>query len=143
MKRRTTGLLAAALLAVLLLAGCGTRPLPSGMEEEAVGQAGQEIVEMLVARDYQGVVDAFRPDIAEELGVTADTIQSEMDKVSEAGPYVETIKRMAVGGKNKDYGEDYAVAVIYCEHEEKNIAYQRSFDTDLNLIGIYAEVKKK
>ena len=70
MKRRTTGLLAAALLAVLLLAGCGTRPLPSGMEEEAVGQAGQEIVEMLVARDYQGVVDAFRPDIAEELGVT-------------------------------------------------------------------------
>ena len=40
MKRRTTGLLAAALLAVLLLAGCGTRPLPSGMEEEAVGQAG-------------------------------------------------------------------------------------------------------
>ena len=86
MKRRTTGLLAAALLAVLLLAGCGTRPLPSGMEEEAVGQAGQEIVEMLVARDYQGVVDAFRPDIAEELGVTADTIQSEMDKVSEAGP---------------------------------------------------------
>ena len=121
MKRRTTGLLAAALLAVLLLAGCGTRPLPSGMEEEAVGQAGQEIVE----------------------GVTADTIQSEMDKVSEAGPYVETIKRMAVGGKNKDYGEDYAVAVIYCEHEEKNIAYQLSFDTDLNLIGIYAEVKKK
>ena len=66
-----------------------------------------------------------------------------MDKVSEAGPYVETIKRMAVGGKNKDYGEDYAVAVIYCEHEEKNIAYQLSFDTDLNLIGIYAEVKKK
>ena len=143
MKRRTTGLLAAALLAVLLLAGCGTRPLPSGMEEEAVGQAGQEIVEMLVARDYQGVVDAFRPDIAEELGVTADTIQSEMDKVSEAGPSVETRKRMAVGGKNKDYGEDYAVAVIYCEHEEKNIAYQLSFDTDLNLIGIYAEVKKK
>ena len=131
MKRRTTGLLAAALLAVLLLAGCGTRPLPSGMEEAAV------------ARDYQGVVDAFRPDIAEELGVTADTIQSEMDKVSEAGPYVETIKRMAVGGKNKDYGEDYAVAVIYCEHEEKNIAYQLSFDTNLNLIGIYAEVKKK
>ena len=79
MKRRTTGLLAAALLAVLLLAGCGTRPLPSGMEEEAVGQAGQE----------------------------------------------------------------YAVAVIYCEHVEKNIAYQLSFDTDLNLIGIYAEVKKK
>ena len=38
------------LLLALLLAGCGTRPLPSGMEEEAVGQAGQEIVEMLVAR---------------------------------------------------------------------------------------------
>ena len=143
MKRRTTGLLAAALLAVLLLAGCGTRPLPSGMEEEAVGQAGQEIVEMLVAQDYQGVAGAFRPDIAEELGVTADMIKAEMDKVSEAGPYVETISRMAVGGKNKDYGEDYAVAVVYCEHEEKNIAYQLSFDTDLNLIGIYAEVKKK
>ena len=35
MKRRTTGLLAAALLAVLLLAGCGTRPLPSGMDRRA------------------------------------------------------------------------------------------------------------
>ena len=54
MKKRTMGLLTAAVLSALLLSGCGARPLPSGMEEEAVGQAGQDIVEMLVAQDYQG-----------------------------------------------------------------------------------------
>ena len=66
MKRKISVLMAVLLLALLTLTGCrGARPLPEGMEEEAVGEAAREIVALLVDGNYQEVADSFRPEVKE------------------------------------------------------------------------------
>ncbi|MCF2661844.1 DUF3887 domain-containing protein [Pseudoflavonifractor phocaeensis] len=135
-------MLALVLLALLVLAGCrGARPLPGGMDEEQVGEAAREVVAMLVEGDYQGVADAFRPDLREEYSVTADTVRDVMDAASEAGAYVKTTKTLVLGGTNKSFGEPYAAAAVYCEHESKDVIYEVSLDTNLHVIGL--QVKQK
>lgn len=140
--RRTAMLpLAIAALLLLLLAGCGAHPLPEGMEEETVGNAAQAVVDQLNAGDYQGVADAFRADLREELEITADTVKAAMDTAAEAGAYVRTTDILAVGGDRKKFDEPYGVAIVYSEHEAKDVIYELSFDTDMELIGLGVKQK--
>ena len=142
MRKRSAALLAVILLAcTLLLSGCGSRPLPDGMEEDAVAQTAGEILDLLTAGDYQAVADRFRGDVKEEHQVTADTVKAAMDTVAEAGAYVRTTDTLVVGGDRKKFDEPYGVAVLYCEHESSDVMYELSFDTGLDLIGL--AVKKK
>ena len=143
MKRRIAGLLALLTMSSLLLSGCSARPVPEGIEEEAAGQAGQAIVELLLAGDSQGVVDAFDPAMRESLALTAENIQSVAEPALNSGAYISTYKTMAVGGQSKGYDGDYVVVGIYCEHEKIDVVYEMSFDTDLELIGLDAKQKRK
>lgn len=140
MKRKTMGLLALALL-LSLLSGCGAKPLPDGMEEEAVGDAARAVVAQLTAGEYQAVADAFREDIRQANSVTADTVEAAMATVAEAGVYVSTTDVLAVGGSSKVFDEPYGVALLYSEHESKDVVYEMSFDTDLALIGLAVKLR--
>ena len=63
MGRRLTALLA--VLVMLLLAACQGKPLPGGMEETALLDAGQEALLLLAGGDYGGVYGLLREDVAE------------------------------------------------------------------------------
>lgn len=142
MKRKISVLMVVLLLALLTLTGCrGARPLPEGMEEEAVGEAAREIVALLVDGNYQEVADSFRPEVKEEYSVTADTVKAMMDTVAEAGGYVKTTRTLVVGGDSKKFTEPYAATAVYCEHQSKDVIYEISFDADLKVIGL--QVKQK
>lgn len=146
MKRRIFAAAAAlCLAAVLLLPGCSkARPVPAGMDEQTVGEAAREVVTMLRDGDYQGVADKFRLDMREEYGITADTVRDLMSSVSEAGSYERTTKTLVVGGgENENYDDPFASAAVYCDHESKNVIYEFSFDTDMNLIGMQIKLQKK
>ena len=71
MGRRLTALLA--VLVMLLLAACQGKPLPGGMEETALLDAGQEALLLLAGGDYEGVFGLLREDVAEAL--TAEDIR--------------------------------------------------------------------
>ena len=129
--------------ALSALSGCSARPLPEGLDEETCGQAGQAIVTMLLDGDYQGVVDAFDPDMRESIDLTTEQVEAVMVPVLDAGAYLNTYQIMAVGGQSKNYSGEYITVGIYCEHEEKDVVYEMSFDTDLELIGLTAEQKRK
>ena len=64
MTRRLTSLAVLA-LCLLALAGCRGRALPAGMEEQALLEAGREVLELVTAGDFQAVRAALRPDVAE------------------------------------------------------------------------------
>ena len=143
-KRICAGAAVLCLAAILMLSGCSkAKPLPEGMDEESTGEAAREIVAMLLDEDFQGVADAFRPDVREEYSVTADVIEEMMDSVSEAGAYVKTTKTLALGGNSKSFDEPYAAAAVYCEHESKDVIYEVSLDTDLEVIGLQLKEKKR
>ncbi len=139
MKRISPLLLSLALL--FSLSGCSARPLPDGMDEETAGQAGRDMVALLTARDYQGVAEAFREDMAQQYSVTPEAIGAIMETVSPAGSYVKTERTLAVRGGSKDFTEPYASVIVYCEHTQGNVIYEFSFDTQLDLIGL--QVKRK
>ena len=79
MHRLALGL--AALLMLSLLSGCRGTPLPDEMDEEELLSAGQEVVELLVAGEYQAVYDLFREDIRSTL--TVEQIQALFQEVLE------------------------------------------------------------
>lgn len=130
--RRVIGA-ALALLLVLALVGCSGKPLPEGMDEETLLDAGREIVTLLNEGDYQGVYDRMRADGQE--ASTVDDVREAMENLlDEVGPYVKENDTLATG-QTLDSGEEYGTAVFYCKHEKKNVVYRVAFSTEMELMG--------
>ena len=81
-----------------------------------------------------GVGDgAFRADVRETL--TTEDIQSlALNQLDGAGVYKQIEKSMTTGQSSD--GEDYGVAVLYCEFSEKDVLFRLAFDPDMALIGM-------
>ena len=145
MKRKIAGLLALTAVLSLLLTGCGRRgvegnPLPEGMDEETVLDAGRQVVELLNDGDYQEIYDQMSSDGQKATSVVS--IQDYMDGLFEkVGAYEEENQAMATGQKIKDTGEEYATAVFLCKHTKKDVMYRIAFSADMELMGL--EVTKK
>ena len=122
-----------ALLLTLSLAGCDGKPLPDGMDETALLDAGREIVALLNAGDYQAVYDRMRAD--GQAVSTVENIRDAMDDLlDQVGAYKKETDCMATG-QTLDSGEEYGTAVLYCKHEKKNAVYRIAFSTQLELMG--------
>lgn len=122
------------LLALCLLAGCSGNPIPDGMDEQAVLDAGREVVSLLNAGEYQEVYDKMWP-AGQEVTSAAD-IQSYMENVLEQyGAYVSE-KDAMVTGVTLDSGEETAIAVLYCKHQKSDIRYRVSFTEEMELTGL-------
>ena len=133
MKRRLMALALLAALCLPLLAGCGGKKLPQGMDEEALLEAGREIVSLLNQGSYQEVYDRLRADGQETS--TVEDIQTAMeDLLSQVGPYVKETDCLATG-QELDSGEEYGTAVFYCRHEKKKAVYRVAFSTQMELMG--------
>lgn len=135
-------LLFAVLAGLLLLSGCRVsgHPLPEGMEESAVLDAGRELVTLLNEGDWQEVYDRLRSDA--QATSSPEAIQTYMEeRLSKAGAYTREEEAMTTGQTIKDTGEEYGTAVLYCRHEKKSIVYRVAFSTDMELMGIEARVQ--
>ena len=131
MRRLAGGIMA--LVLIFLLAGCSGKPLPEGMDEETLLDAGREIVALLNAGSYQEVYDQMRAD--GQAASTVEDIQKAMeDLLEQVGAYVKETDCLATGQK-LDSGEEYGTAVLYCKHEKKNVVYRIAFSTDMELMG--------
>ncbi len=122
----------------LTLCGCKGRPLPDGMEEAALLGAGQEVVLLMAGGDYTSVYDALREDVA--AGTSVEEIALLMEQAAgNAGEYRQITDRMTTGQSSN--GEEYGVAVFYCEFSKDSVLFRTAFDVNLELIGL--EVKKQ
>lgn len=121
------------LLSLALLAGCQGGDLPAGMSEEALLEAGKDVMLLVVQGEYEAVQEAFRADVGETL--TAQNIQDlALRQLDGAGVYKQIEKAMTTGQSSD--GEHYGVAVLYCEFSEKDVLFRLAFDPDMALIGM-------
>ena len=131
--KRVMGMILALIL-VFVLAGCSGKPLPEGMDEETLLDAGREIVALLNQGEYQEVYDRMRADGQAES--TVENIQDAMeDLLDEVGAYKKETDSLATG-QTLDSGEEYGTAVLYCKHEKKNAVYRVAFSTQMELMGL-------
>ena len=88
-------LLPVLLLSALLLSGCGsTEPLPDGMEEDPLLDAGQAVVDLLIDGDYQAVYSQFREDI--RAGLTVEDVEALVaPSLAEAGTF-ESVEELSL-----------------------------------------------
>ena len=131
------------LCAAFVLCACDVKgnPLPDGLEETAVLAKGEEILNCLVAEDWQAVYDQLRDDAKSSTG-SPDAIQVHVEAVwAKVGSFQSIKDTMATGQKLKESGEQYATAVFYCKHEKNQAMYRIAFSTDMELIGL--QVTKK
>lgn len=129
----------AMLLAVLLLlCGCQGKPLPAGMEETALTEAGRAVVLQLVQDEYEVVRESFREDVRES--VTADQLRTLLLQQTDGAGVYRQIESTMVTGQSSD-GEHYGVAVLYCEYSEDDVLFRVAFDKNLKLIGL--EIRKQ
>ena len=118
-KKRWAAALAAA-LCVLMLAGCKGKPLPDGMEEDAVLAAGEAVVQQLTDGDYSAVLAQFRSDIRE--GLTAEQIQTQVETATEkAGQYRKLDDTLVTGSQEP---EPHGIAVIYCKYTKDSVMWE-------------------
>ena len=130
-KKRWAAALAAG-LCVLMLASCKGKPLPDGMEEDAVLAAGEAVVQQLTA-----VLAQFRSDIRE--GLTAEQIQTQVETATEkAGQYRKLDDTLVTGSQEP---EPHGIAVIYCKYTKDSVMFRVAFDPEMELIGL--EVSKR
>ena len=135
-KKRWAAALAAA-LCVLMLAGCKGKPLPDGMEEDAVLAAGEAVVQQLTDGDYSAVLAQFRSDIRE--GLTAEQIQTQVETATEkAGQYRKLDDTLVTGSQEP---EPHGIAVIYCKYTKVSVMFRVAFYPEMELIGL--EVSKR
>ena len=122
----------------LLLTACRGAPLPDGMEEDRLLSAGREVLAALVSGDYETVCGMLRPDVAAE--VSEEELRSLMLRQLDGAGVYKQIESSMVTGQSSD-GEDYGVAVLYCEFDRKDAVFRLAFDPDYALIGL--EVKQQ
>ena len=121
------------LLCLALLAGCQGGDLPAGMSEEALLEAGKDVMLLVVQGEYEAVQETFRADVGETL--TAQDIQDlALRQLDGAGVYKQIGKAMTTGQSSD--GEHYGVAVLYCEFAEKDILFRLAFDGNMSPSGM-------
>ena len=137
-KKILAALLLAALLLVLCACGGKGNPLPEGMDETALLDAGRAVVTQLNSGDWQGIYDKLRADGRET--TTPEDIQAVVEPIlDKAGTLQRETDALATGQTLESTGEEYGTAVFYYKHEKKSVSYRIAFSTDMELMGL--EVK--
>lgn len=123
----------AALLMILVLAGCSGKSLPDGMTEEALIDAGREVLLLAVDGEFETILEMMRDDV--QATVTAEDIRTVVwGNVSDAGVYKQIEDSMTTGQDVN--GERVGVAVLYCDYSEDEVLFRAAFDSEMNLVGL-------
>ncbi len=115
-----------------MITGCKGKPLPEGMDEDALFVAGKDVVLLLVGSEFETVHEMLREDVRGNISVDEirATVSSQLDG---AGVYKQIEDHMATGQVID--GVRYGVSVLYCEFSEEDVLVRVSFDQDWNLVG--------
>ncbi|MBQ9973813.1 MAG: DUF3887 domain-containing protein [Oscillospiraceae bacterium] len=140
--KRVLAVLCTTAMLVGLLAGCGSinnyDPLPSQMDEEEVLEAGKEVFDLLMAGEYQAIVDMLREDIRSKPGaeIKAEHIEQIVKDIADpevVGTFEKILETHTRGSKEPEL---HGIAVYECTYTEKMVAVCVAFDLDMNLIGL-------
>lgn len=138
MKMKTMRLLkrVSALLCLLLcaavLAGCTA--LPEGVDAGVIEEKAKQAVDLVNARDFEGLIASMRED-AQEVADPEAWAAAVNPTLDEAGAFVE-YTGTSVAGQEQE-GEKFVAAVVTAKYENANLVFSLAFDADSQLTGFW------
>lgn len=122
------------LLIISILGGCNSTKLAGSFDKDTVEASAKQVIDYLNAGDYDSIHAMLREDGKEIL--TSEVLTDAVDKTyGKAGSFVEYKDTNVIGKKDKD--ADYAIALIEAEYEKKSVLFTISFDSNMELVGIF------
>ena len=124
----------AALLFLILLAGCGGSQLPEGMEQSAAEAQAKAIIEAANALDYAKMQELFSPNIPlteEQWQLALEPIMDQLGKFQSYG------KTAFATSETNDYGT-LGVVAVECQYENSKLVWKISIDEDGHIVGFVA-----
>lgn len=122
------------LLILSILGGCNSTKLADSFDKDTVEATAKQIIDCLNAGDYDSVNAMVREDGKEIL--TNEVLTNAVDQTyGKAGSFVEYKDTNVIGKKDKDV--DYAIAFIEAKYEKKSVLFTISFDSNMELVGVY------
>ncbi len=128
------------LLAALSFCGCSSQgtamPLASPFEEAKVKSTAESAIGLINSGSYRKLTDTMvRQDLRSSL--SPEVIKNAVEKtMPNAGDFVsfggEEVKGSTDSAKN-----NYAVATVTANYKNQKVIYTISFDTSMNIIGLY------
>ncbi len=120
---------------VLVLSGCSSTKLAEAFDEDTVKETAQEAVGYLIAGEYDKDIEMMNVTMQEAL--SAEDLAATMETMNEQTGAFKEYKSIAVVGQQDAQGTDMAVAVIVASFEKRNVTYTISFNTDMEMIGLW------
>lgn len=125
----------------VLLAGCqSTTPLPEGIEKKEIIAAGEELLSLLLAEDYEAIESRVREDIrtggdAPFVASAVRTLVEDQMKKEKVGSF-KKVSNTHTQGIVQDGIEPHGIVVFHCKFTQETVGIAFSFDTNMNLIGL-------
>lgn len=111
---------------ILLLSGCTSNQLADIYDEDEVKAKAEEVVVLANAGDYETLASMFPEEL--QASISAETFEAAWsEKLTECGALEEFTKEVVLGQKQKDTGEDLAVAVLVAKYENGKAQFTLSF----------------
>ena len=120
---------------VLVLSGCSSTKLAEAFDEETVKEAAQEAVGYLAAGEYEKNIEMM--DSAMQEALSSEDLKANVETMNEQTGAFKEYKSIAVVGQQDAQGTDMAVAVVVASFEKRNVTYTISFNTDMEVIGLW------
>ena len=125
-------LLVLTLLLVVLVA-CGGTPLASTFDEGVVREISVQVIEDVMAQDYESVWERFDPAMVAALPTVSAFEDAIGEFIVNAGENRD-VTVMAINGETVD-GQDIARVVVRARNEDGNLQFTIAFNTDMELIS--------
>lgn len=134
MKKRILFIMIMVIMA-MAMAGCSNTKLAEGFEEKEVENSAREIVNHLVSGEYDTIISGMSQELQEV--ITAADLAANMEVMNAQTGAFEKFKSVAVVGQEGADGTEAAVAVVVAVFENRDVTYTISYNTDMEIIGLW------
>lgn len=117
---------------LLALTACSGEVLPDGMDEDALFNAGKDVMLLLVEGEYEAVHEMLRED--QRAQFTVEDIETVVSSQLDGAGYYKQIEDHMATGQTIE-GQRYGISVLYCEFSEEDVLIRISFDEQMRLVG--------
>lgn len=129
------------LTSVVIMAASGcTYGFPEDFDKEEVIKAAEDVIAVVNAYDYEGLVELIRDDLKDN--ITAGEFEESWDEaLRELGEFESFGTPVLSGETDINTGDDFALCAYRCYYAEGKATITVYFDSNMEMTAIYLQIE--